>query len=44
MKKRSWMCVLPNSNDLVKSCRLDHSRYVKATEDFKKAKVNDEKN
>ena len=32
------------SNDLVKSCRLAHSRYVKAMEDFKKAKVNDEKN
>ena len=32
------------SNDLVKSCRLAHSRYVKAMEDFKKAKVNNEKN
>ena len=28
----------------MKSCRLLHSRYVKAVEDFKKAKVNDEKN
>ena len=32
------------SNDLVKSCRLAPSHYVKAMEDFKKVKVNDEKN
>ena len=32
------------SNDLVKSCRLAHSRYVKAMEDFKKAKINNGKN
>ena len=38
------MCVFANSNDLVKSCRFAHSRYVKAMEDFKKAKFNDEKN
>ena len=38
------MCVLPNSNYLVKSCRLAHSRHVKAIKDFKKAEVNYEKN
>ena len=36
------MCVL-NSNDLVKSCMLAHSQYVKAMKDFKKVKVNNEK-
>ena len=41
MGKRSWMCGLLNSNDLLKSFRLVHFRYVKAME---KAKVNDIKN
>ena len=38
------MCVFLNSDDLVKRCRLAHSWYVKAMEDFKKTKANNEKN
>ena len=26
--KKDWMCILPNSNDLVTNCSLAHSRYV----------------
>ena len=42
--EKSWMCVLPNSNNLVNSCMLAHSWHVKAKEDLKKASFSDEKN
>ena len=44
MSSRKSLTEFKVSNDLVKSCRLAHSRYVKAMVDFKKAKVNNEKN
>ena len=44
MSSRKLLTKLKVSNDLVQSCRLAYSSYVKAMKDFKKAKVNNEKN